>query len=186
VEPTSQPPASSWHGVGLRRVPGCERCCGLVFAPSFGADNADELQIVKDIAAGEGRAEELDCHFSYGKQAFEHLRALAEKQVRAAAQLILEAKSDGGIDLGGGELAEVFGLEFMVPVLERFQGLKELVTPQLEEHVATNVCSSAYGMVPGKTLDVDRLARVLKERGVPSLASRIKEVCAAMARERAQ
>jgi hypothetical protein len=182
---TSPPAVESWHGIGRRRDPSCDPCCKLVFPAAFGARSPGELQLLREIAAAEGRARELGCNYAYRKQAFEHLRALAiQKQDRDAALLVLHADSEGGIDLGGGELAEVFGADFMVPVLEGYAALDGLLSPEMEAHVALNVCSSAYGLVAGEGFNLDRVARRIAERGARSLSKRLREECARILKER--
>lgn len=173
----------TWHGIGLRRSPDCE-CCGRVFPDSFGAESDGQLQLLKEVAGGTGRAEELGCTFPYSKLAFDRLRKLAtERQVAGAALILLQANGEDGIDLGGGELAETFGAEYLVPVLERHAGLTKLLDPQLEDHVATEVCASAFSMAPGIEVDVPKLATALRRRGVTSLAKKIEETCAQLRSE---
>jgi hypothetical protein len=179
--PTSQ---TTWQGIGLRQVPDCERCCGLVFPEKFGVRSDDELALLKEIAMGEGRATELGCHFQYGKQVLAQLRKIAiADQSRGAASIILHAGSEGGVDLGGGELAETFGAEFLAPVLESQTDLKGLLDPALEQEVATRLCGSAYSVVPGQTVDIERIVTSLRTRGLATLSTQIRTTCAKISQE---
>jgi hypothetical protein len=183
--PTVQGAASpnTWHGIGLRQVPDCERCCGLVFPDRFGARHDDELALLKEIAMGEGRAPEIGCHFHYAKQALAQLRKIAiADQSAGAASIILHAGSEGGVDLGGGEVAETFGAEYLAPVLESPTDLKGLLEPTMEQEVAERLCGSAYSMVPGQSVDVDRIVASLRRRGLTGLSRKIQTTCATIAR----
>lgn len=186
--PGAAAPASAprtWHGIGLRQVTDCDQCCGLVFPEGFGVKGGDELKLLEEIAMAEGRAKELGCHFHYKKQALAQLRNLAVKaQSREAASVILHAGGDGGVDLGGGELAETFGAEYLAPVLLGCEALGGLVNPALERNAAEQLCAAANSMVPDQAVDVAGIVASLRRRGLNGFAKTIQTTCAALSKER--
>jgi len=179
--PSDAQPSSgirAWHGIGVREGPDCD-CCGLVFPDGFGANDAAQLELLRELAGSQGRAKELRC-FAYKRAALQHLTALATKrQDRSAALIILRADSEQGVDLGGGELSETVGSEFMVHVLLGFKAVKSLLEPGLTKHVAGKVCASA--MTVGE-VDIAQLAKRLRAQALSGLAKTIEQTCAAMTR----
>jgi hypothetical protein len=168
-----------WYGIGVRLGATCE-CCGLVIPERFGLDDPRQLALLRELAGGEGRAVELGCFMAYQRQALRQLTALAARhQSRAAALIVLRADSEGGVDLGGGDLSEGVGGEFMVPVLEGFRAVKELLDKELSEHVARKVCAS---VLTGGDTDLSKLMVRLRGRSLAQFANLLDKSCESMSR----
>jgi hypothetical protein len=168
-----------WYGIGVRHGATCE-CCGLVIPERFGLQDPRQLALLRELAGGEGRAVELGCFMAYQRQALRQLTALATSyQNRDAALIVLRADSEGGVDLGGGELSESVGGEFMTQVLEGFKAAKELLDTRTSEHVAHKVCAS---MLTGGDMDLPSLLARLRARSLAQFAGRLEKTCAEMSR----
>lgn len=175
-------PVRPWNGIGIKGGLDCT-CCGLVFPKGFGKAEG-ELALLREIAEGKGRAAGLGCNFAYKLEVFDHLVRLAvDEKVDAAAMVVLQADADEGIFLGGGELSETVGSRFMIPVLHGRPDLGRRLAPALQEHVAVKVCAASLFGPSQPPLEVEQVVGELRRRGMETLATRVREVCARMTEE---
>lgn len=186
--PTRMSQLDGWHGVHLRRGNGgTADWCDIVFPDGFGERDGSEMSTLRRLAsAGATSALKLDgtCPVPFRLQnALAQLRHLAvDRQVREAALALVQAERPGGLDLGGGEVAEVFTAQFLVPVLLGFRDLRQLLTPQLERHVAHKVAAAGCTEMD-QGVDVDAVIKGLRARGMPSLAQAIRTRCTELEKE---
>lgn len=171
-----------WRGVKVQRGLRCQNCCDLVFPPRFGA-TPEELALLQQIVATYVEDDLQGCMMPRVEDTLDHLRRLAvEHQDRGAAEVLLRAKSPGGLDIPNAEAAQSYGATWLVPTLLGYRGLTELLTPELERHVAVQVCGAAFDPT-GEDVDPGAIAAQLKARGATSLATRIVQTCKGMEQE---
>jgi len=167
-----------WRGVKLVRGPKCPECCSLQFPAEFGHANAEELELLQSIIQKGQFKNDLHCVMTIDQDALKQLVRLATKsQDEAAALAVVRANGGGGVDLGGGELAEVYPAEYLVPVLLGFRRIGTSLTPDLERRVAMQICYAAYDPSTSSDLDEKVVAAKLKKRGAVSLARAIDSKC---------
>jgi hypothetical protein len=175
-----------WRGVKIQRGLRCKNCCDLVFPADFGA-KPDELKLLQEIVTADIDHDLRDCMMPREEDALDQIRRLAvDRQDRAAAEVLIRAKSEGGLDLSGGELSETFAASYLVPTLLKYRHVAQIVPPALEGHVATQVCAAAYGPATSEDVDADAVAARLKASGAGSLAKRIVSTCKRMKKEMGQ
>lgn len=166
-----------WRGVKIQRGIRCRNCCDLVFPAEFGA-KPDELRLLQEIVSSQDIEHDFpDCMMPRWEDALDQIKRLAiDHQDRAAAEVLTRAKSEGGLDLGGGELSETYAADYLIPTLLAYRRMSDILTPALEDHVATQVCAAAYGPATGEDIDVEAIVAQLQARS-SSLAKRIKSTC---------
>jgi hypothetical protein len=180
--PIRLPALVGWHGISLAKSDFCPDCRRLVFPAQFGASHSSELELLRTLADSnppvtiEGSIEGVA---RPNHDALDQLKRLAtERQVPAAAAIILRADSPGGIDRGGGEGSEFHGEEYVVPILLGFRRLREVVTRDLEDHVAERVWIAVFNPSSDRDLNCEQIARTVEQRGAARLAKKIRRRCA--------
>jgi hypothetical protein len=169
---------NGWRGVKIVHRNRCPECCNLAFPAEFGNRNEAELGFLESIVGKGQFRNDLDCVMLIDQDALKQIVKLAVKaQDETAALAIVRANGGGGMSLGGGELSEVFASEYLIPVLLGFRRIAALLTPDLEGHVATQICYAAYS--PSTSEDVDEAVVITKlnEKGAKSLALAIEGKC---------
>lgn len=180
--PTRMSQLDGWHGIRLRRgAGGAAEWCDIVFPDAFGERDSSEMSVLQRLASANIQSTlkaDGPCPVPFRlKNALAHLRHLAvDRQTRDAALAIVRAEQPGGLDLGGGEVAEVFSAEFLVPVLLGYKDLTHLLTPQLERHVARKVAAAGCTEMD-QGVDADAVIKGLEARGALSLAKAIRAKC---------
>lgn len=180
--PTKSSEFNGWRGVTIERGVRCEGCCDLVYRREFGLNSPEELGLLVKIVGAVDIEHDLDdCMMPRAEDTLDHLLRLAvERQDRGAARAILEARTDGGMSVPDAEVGEVFAVKYLIPTLDGFSGLEGMLTPELETHIADEVCSAAFN--PGTSEDVDerKVAASSRKKGHRSLAAAIDRSCAKM------
>lgn len=180
--PASISQLQGWHGVELRRGGGGSApWCDIVFPAAFGESDPDEKRVLLLLAgARSGTPLKLDGKCSVPvrmKNALAQLRHLAvERQSKDAALALFGAERANGLDLGGGEVAEVFTAEFLVPTLLGYKALNDILTPDLQQHIARRVAVAGCTEMD-QGVDADATAKALLDRGHASLAKAIRAKC---------
>ncbi len=169
-----------WRGFRLERDR--DGAVTVVFPREFGRANAKDLAIVTRLITHGYDVDGDLSPMSFEYPAIAQLRRLAvEYQDRAAAEVIVRADTEGGIDLGGGELSEEYAYELLAPLLVGYRDLASVLPKELEDRTAEAVCAGAYRSASGDAVDEQQVIRALEARGLRALAGKIRRACKAMA-----
>jgi hypothetical protein len=167
---------------GFRVAKDAKGVSRLVFPPEFGRGNPEDLAIVTGLVGHGGVDYDVEAAEPIAYSAMAQLRRLAvEYQDRGAAEVIVHADTEGGLDLGGGELSEMLAYEMLAPLLVGYRDVKAVVPPALEDRVATVVCAGAFFAATGDAVDEKAVIRALEKRGDVSLAKKVRAACKKMA-----
>jgi hypothetical protein len=177
--PSKKSGFDSLYKITIKKGMPCEQCCKLIFPETFGLGNEHELHFLKEIVNNGFKIEhDVDCIMPISQDALDHIKFLAiEKQDKKAAKILLYPPGHGGFDLGGGELAEIYGDEYVRPIVEKYKKLGELLDEKVNIYVADQLCYAWINPVIDSNMDLAKLVLDLKKRNITALASRIESTC---------
>jgi hypothetical protein len=177
--PSKESKFDGFYGIKVKKGIRCPKCCDLVFPETFGLGNMQELQFLEDIVSRVRWVKsDLDCTTAWDYDTLDHLIYLATvRQDRQAAKMLLTPPSQGGFDLGGGELDEVYGDEYVRPVVEKYNKLGELLNEKVMAYVAQELCLAWFNPVIDSTIDITKLTADLRKRNLNVFAIKIEATC---------
>ncbi len=175
-----------WHGARIDKkdAPNCH----LTLPRDFGK-KPGELKLLQELAVQGMRVDvDMDCaNTMIPYAALDQLKRLAiEDQNRAAAELIIYAQEKGDLGLDtSGERAEIFGGTYVFPVLLGYNNLAEIIPPQKQGQIATDVCMAYYNP-SSDALDLKALKARLAAQKMQPLVQKIEKECKRIEKENEQ
>lgn len=178
--PSKESQFDGLYGIKVKKGIRCPKCCDLVFPEVFGFGSMRELEFLQLIVNRRPELEhDLKCVTGFWNyDVLDHFKYLATvRQDRQAAKMLLTPPSQGGFDLGGGELDEVYGDEYVRPVVEKYIKLGELLNEKVMAYVAQELCFAWFNPVIDSTIDIPKLTADLRRRKLNVFANKIEAAC---------
>jgi len=150
--------------------------CSLHFPAKYGMLSNDQFSRLLRLAREGYKIDvNLDCKTSIKHEALAQIRTLAvHNQYKKAALALLGSQRSEELHLDG-EIAEEFAGEYILPTLEKYDRLSELLTPQVEESIVREICGWAASRKEMKRVEL--VKSNLLRRGYTAVAKKIESEC---------
>ena len=178
--PTKWSELDGWNGLRVEKqvdFKNQRKLCYLRFPADYGTVNDEQFTRLLRLAREGYKIDvDLDCYTSINYEVLGHIRFLAiQKQFRKAVLAILGPHRNEELRLDG-EIAEEFAGDYILPTLERYERLSSILSPEIEDSLAHEICGWA---IPREEMKRVRIAQSdLTKRGYTSLAKKIAAKCA--------